>query len=61
MAAKRELKDAMSDEIVVGDSRDGRRRRPGDGVRRYGTATVLAAALLGFVGGVLLRRWLRWI
>lgn len=61
MAARRELKDAMADKIVVGDAGNGRHRRPGDGVRRYGTLTVLAAGLVGFIGGLLVRRWIRWI
>ena len=61
MAKKRNLKDAMQDEMVVIGENDPPQRRPLSGRRLYGGATVMIAAIVGLIGGYLLRRFVRWI
>ena len=61
MGKKRQLGDAMVDEIIVDSEETAATRRPLTGRRLYSGATVMAAAIVGLIGGYLLRRWIRWI
>ena len=61
MAKKRQLKDAMVDEIVVEGGDASLPGRPLNTRRCLSAATVVAAAILGLIGGFWLRRWIRWI
>jgi formate-dependent nitrite reductase membrane component NrfD len=61
MAKKRNLKDAMQDEMVVIGENAPPQRRPLSGRRLYSGATVMIAAIVGLIGGYLLRRFVRWI
>jgi hypothetical protein len=61
MAKKRELKDALQDEVVGIVENAPKKHQPLTGRRLYSGATVMFAAIVGLIGGYLLRRFIRWI
>jgi len=60
MKERRILKDAVSDDIVINKAAP-LRERPDRRDKWWNAAAILTAAVVGFVGGVLVRRWIRWI